>query len=128
MPGREAFEPQLHRWPFEPAPHGFGAQLNEQPLAAVLHRREPLWLKSDLGPLDINDNIRWSDLKGTGETRPTIIDRDFVVATVAAPTKAAEVVAEPGAAPVAAPAGGTRAPGKTPAGGTKAPSKPAAKK
>ena len=88
----------------------------------------PEFFEADLGPLDINDNIRWSDLKGTGETRPTIIDRDFVVATVAAPTKAAEVVAEPGAAPVAAPAGGTRAPGKTPAGGTKAPSKPAAKK
>ncbi len=88
----------------------------------------PEFFEADLGTLDINDNIRWSDLKGTGETRPTILDRDFVVATVAAPTKAAEVAAEPGAAPAAAPAGGTRAPGKSPAGGTKAPSKPAAKK
>ena len=88
----------------------------------------PEFFEADLGPLDINDNIRWSDLKGTGETKPTILDRDFVVATVAAPTKAPEVVAEPGAVAVAAPAGGTRAPGKSPAGGTKAPSKPAAKK
>ncbi len=88
----------------------------------------PEFFEADLGELDINDNVRWSDLKGTGEVRPTILDRDFVIATVAPPTKAQEVAAEPGGAPVAAPAGGTRAPGKAPAGGTKAPSKPAAKK
>ncbi len=71
----------------------------------------------DLTNLDINDNVRWSDIKHTDDVTPVIIDRDFVIATVAAPT----VVAEP--EPVAAPA----APA-APAKGTKAPAKPAAKK
>jgi large subunit ribosomal protein L25 len=71
----------------------------------------PAHFDADLGPLDINDNIRWSDLKGTEGIKPTITDRDFVIATVAAPTKMAETTAEP-----------------APAGGTKAPAKPAAKK
>ena len=71
----------------------------------------------DLGTLEINDNIRWHDLKGTENVKP-VIDRDFVVATVVPPTKI-EVVAEaaaPGAPAAAAPAkGGSRAPGKAPA-------------
>jgi large subunit ribosomal protein L25 len=71
----------------------------------------PAHFDADLGPLDINDNIRWSDLKGTEGIRPTITDRDFVIATVAAPTKMAESAEAP-----------------APAGGTKAPGKPAAKK
>ena len=73
--------------------------------------------EADLAALDINDNIRFSDLTGTAGARPTIADRDFVIATVVAPTKAPEPVAD-AAAPAAAPA----------KGGTKAPSKPAAKK
>ncbi len=66
----------------------------------------PERFEADLGALDINDNVRWSNLKGTENTRPTIGDRDFVVATVAPPTKmAAEPTAEAAvAAPVAAPA------------------------
>ena len=78
----------------------------------------PEAFEADLGALDINDNIRFSDLTGTQNVRPTITDRDFVVATVAAPTKAAEVPAAEGAA----------APAAAAKGGTKAPSKPAAKK
>ena len=80
---------------------------------------------ADLGALDINDNIRFSDLTGTADSKPTIADRDFVVATVAAPTKMADVpVAEGATAPAAA---GKAAPaGKAPA--AKAPAKPAAKK
>ena len=78
----------------------------------------PEAFEADLGALDINDNIRFSDLTGTADVKPTILDRDFVVATVAAPTKAAEVPVADGAAAPAAPA----------KGGTKAPSKPAAKK
>ncbi len=78
----------------------------------------PEGFDADLGALDINDNIRFSDLTGTANVKPTIADRDFVVATVAAPTKAAEVPAAEGAAAAAAPA----------KGGTKAPAKPAAKK
>ena len=70
----------------------------------------PPHFDADLGALDINDNVRWSDLKGTEGIKPTITDRDFVIATVAAPTKMAEAAEA------------------TPAGGSKAPSKPAAKK
>jgi large subunit ribosomal protein L25 len=78
----------------------------------------PEKFEADLGSLDINDNVRWSDLIGIGDTRPTIIDRDFVIATVAAPTKGAEPVAEEGAAAApAAPAKGGKAaaPAKAPA-------------
>ncbi len=64
----------------------------------------PEFFTADLGPLDINDNIRWSDLKGTGEAKPTITDRDFVIATIAPPTVVAEAAPAEGAA--AAPAKG----------------------
>ena len=69
----------------------------------------------DLGALDINDNVRWSDLKGTGDARPTILDRDFVIATIAPPTVSAEAQAEDAAAAAAAaaaPAKGKAAPKK----------------
>jgi large subunit ribosomal protein L25 len=106
----------------------------------------PERFEADLGTLDINDNVRWSDLIGRGDTRPTILDRDFVIATVAAPTKAQEVVAEDGAAgsptPAAAPAkgaapakaaaapakGGAPAKGAAPAKAAAPAAKPAAKK
>ena len=74
---------------------------------------------ADLGPLDINDNVRWSDLTGTENVAPVITGRDFVIATVAPPTKSAEPATDPNAPAAAA------APAK---GGTKAPAKPAAKK
>lgn len=90
----------------------------------------PEHFEADLGPLDINDNVRFSDLIGTGESRPTILDRDFVVATVAAPTKIADVpAAESAASP--APAKGAPAKGAAPvkaAPAKAAPAKPAAKK
>jgi large subunit ribosomal protein L25 len=75
---------------------------------------------ADLATLDFNDNVRWHDLKGRGEARPAI-DRDFVVATVAPPTKieasAAEAAAAPAAAkaPVAAKTAAAKAPAKAPA-------------
>jgi large subunit ribosomal protein L25 len=75
----------------------------------------PEKFEADLGALDINDNIRWTDLKGTGDARPTILDRDFVIATVAAPTVSAEALAETAAAAAAAaaaPAKGKAAPKK----------------
>jgi large subunit ribosomal protein L25 len=91
---------------------------------------------ANLADLDFNDNVRWHDLKGTEHARPVITDRDFVVATVAPPTKAVEVAAEAGAAApgaaaaapgAAAPAGGARAPAAAGAragsGGTRAPGK-----
>ncbi len=91
--------------------------------------RIPERFEVDLGQLDINDNVRWHDLKGIEGLRPAILDRDFVVATVAPPTKMAEVAAEPAAGaptPAAAPAKG--APAGKGAASAKAPAKPAAKK
>jgi large subunit ribosomal protein L25 len=79
----------------------------------------------DLSTLDIGDNVRWHDLKGTEGVRPAITDRDFVIATIAPPTKSAEAPADAAAAaPAAAPAkGGKAAPAAKPA-----PAAPAAKK
>lgn len=64
----------------------------------------PDHFEADLGPLDINDNIRWHDLKGTETARPTITDRDFVVATIAPPTVVTETAPVQGEPAVAAPA------------------------
>jgi large subunit ribosomal protein L25 len=83
----------------------------------------PPHFDADLGGLDINDNVRWSDLTGTDGVRPTIADRDFVVATVAAPTKGAEPVADPNAPAAAAAA---PAKGAAPAKAAAAPAKGAA--
>ena len=87
---------------------------------------------ANLGELDINDNVRWSDLTGTENVAPTITGRDFVIATVAPPTKAPElpgdvetpVAAAPGKAGASKPASPSKggAPAKAPA------AKPAAKK
>ena len=77
--------------------------------------------QADLASLEINDNVRFSDLAGIGSSRPVITDRDFVIATVA-PSKAAEAALAEAAAAAAAPAvkAGKAAP--------KAAAKPAAKK
>ncbi len=86
---------------------------------------------ADLSGLDFNDNVRWHDLKGIEGTQPVITGRDFVIATVAPPTKITEAAAEttataaPAAAAPAAPAAKAPA-GKAPAG--KAPAKAAARK
>jgi len=83
----------------------------------------PEHFTADLTGLEINDNIRWSDLKGTDGIKPAIIDRDFVIASLAS-TKGMEAAAAE-AAPAAAAAG------KAPAKGKAAPAaaaKPAAKK
>lgn len=58
---------------------------------------------ADMANLDFNDNVRWHDLKGAENARPVITDRDFVVATVAPPTKTTETAEQ--AAAAAAPAG-----------------------
>lgn len=79
---------------------------------------------ADLAGLDINDNVRWSSLQGTDGMQPVITDRDFVIATVAPPTKSQEP--EPAPAAAAAPAKAAPAKGAAPA---KAPAaKPAGKK
>jgi large subunit ribosomal protein L25 len=71
----------------------------------------------DLGTLEINDNIRWHDLKGTENCKSVILDRDFVVATIAPPLVSAEQLAAEAAAAAAAAAakggkGGKGAPKK----------------
>ena len=75
----------------------------------------PERFNADLGGLDFNDNVRWHDLTGTEGARPVITDRDFVIATVAPPTKLAEPAAEAtpaaAAAPVAAAAAAPAKPG-----------------
>jgi large subunit ribosomal protein L25 len=78
---------------------------------------------ANLADLDFNDNVRWHDLKGNEGARPAITDRDFVIATVAPPTKALEVAAEPGAAAAgaAAPAAGAAARAPAAGGAAKAP-------
>jgi large subunit ribosomal protein L25 len=58
---------------------------------------------ADLDGLDFNDNVRWHDLKGIEGTQPVITGRDFVVATVAPPTKMTEAAAEAAPTAVAAP-------------------------
>jgi large subunit ribosomal protein L25 len=92
----------------------------------------PEKFEADLGGLDINDNIRWHNLLNVGDAKPTIVDRDFVIATVAPPTVITEAAADPNApvAAAAAPAkGGAKAPGKAAAAApAKAAPKPAAKK
>jgi large subunit ribosomal protein L25 len=78
----------------------------------------PEQFSADLASLDFNDAVRWEDLKGTENTR-SVIDRNFVVATVAPPTKQTEVSAEPAAAAVAAPVAAA-APAAAPARGAAA--------
>ena len=73
----------------------------------------------DLGEATIGDSLRWSAVKLTYGTK-SVIDRDFVVATVAPPTVIEEVVA----APVAA----APPPAKGKGGKAAAPAAPAKKK
>ncbi len=56
----------------------------------------------DLTGLNIGDSIHWSAIKAPEGVRPAITDRDFTVATIAAPTKMAEAPAAAEAAPAAA--------------------------
>ncbi|RYI99221.1 MAG: 50S ribosomal protein L25/general stress protein Ctc [Acetobacteraceae bacterium] len=84
----------------------------------------------DLAAAEIGDSLRWSVVKDQFGTK-SVIDRDFVVATVAAPT-VVEDIAPVAAAPVeAAPAkgkGGKGAPAKAAAAAPAAAKAPAKKK
>lgn len=75
----------------------------------------------DLADAKIGDSLRWSAVKDQAGTKPVIAGRDFVVATLAAPT----VVED---APVAAPAAPEAAKQKNPAGAAAASTKGPAKK
>ena len=76
---------------------------------------------ADLGALEINDNVRFSDLKGTEGTRATITERDFVIASIASVQQNAADAAEDAAKAEAAAAAAA-------AKGGKGAAKPAAKK
>lgn len=97
--------------------------------------RIPHSLMVDLAGKDIGDSIHISHIPLPEGVRPTIADRDFTVATVAAPTIQAEEEVKPVAAAEAAPAatgaGAGAAPGAAPAApaaGAAAPKKDAGKK
>ena len=81
----------------------------------------------DLGAAEIGDSLRWSVVKDQFGTK-SVVDRDFVVATVAAPTVVEEIAPVVVAPVEAAPAqgkGGKAAPAKAaaPASAAKAPAK-----
>jgi large subunit ribosomal protein L25 len=63
----------------------------------------PAAFEIDLGDAGIGDSLRWSAVKDTFGTR-AVLDRDFVVATIAAPTVQEEVAPPPAPAAPAAPA------------------------
>ena len=46
----------------------------------------PEFFTVDLSALDINDNVRWDDLKGTENVTPLVHIPNFVIATIAAPS------------------------------------------
>jgi large subunit ribosomal protein L25 len=63
---------------------------------------------ADLTGLEVNANIRWSNLKGTEGAKPISTEGDFVIASVAA-TKGMEAAATAEAAPAAAKGKGGKA-------------------
>jgi large subunit ribosomal protein L25 len=79
----------------------------------------PDYFVANLADLDFNDNVRWHDLQGAENMRP-VIGRDFVIATVAPPTKAVEVATEAGPAAIAAAPAAAAAAAPAPAAARKA--------
>ncbi|MCC7282070.1 MAG: 50S ribosomal protein L25/general stress protein Ctc [Acetobacteraceae bacterium] len=76
----------------------------------------------DLGALDIGDSVHWSGVEAPEGIRPVISDRDFTIASVAAPTKMAEAAPTAEATPASAvpSAKGGDKPAAAPAAGAKA--------
>ncbi len=73
----------------------------------------PAAFEIDLAEAGIGDSLRWSAVKDAFGTR-AVVDRDFVVATIAAPTVQEEEVVAPPPAP-AAPAAPAKGAAKAPA-------------
>ncbi len=73
----------------------------------------PAAFEIDLADAGIGDSLRWSAVKDAFGTR-AVVDRDFVVATIAAPTVQEEEVVAPPPAP-AAPAAPAKGAAKAPA-------------
>ncbi|HEV7264946.1 MAG TPA: 50S ribosomal protein L25/general stress protein Ctc [Falsiroseomonas sp.] len=78
----------------------------------------------DLAEVKIGDNLRWSSIKDHQGARPGIVGRDFMVASVAAPTVELEAAPAAPAAPEPAKGKGKAAPAK--GGAAPAAAKPAA--
>ena len=62
----------------------------------------PEGFSADLSKLDIHDNVRWEDLKGTEHVTPVQHIPNFVIATIAAPTVEADEADEDAATTEAA--------------------------
>ena len=105
-----------------------GGQLGGVPFRVVQEELPGGALKVTLeGALDIGDSVHWSAVQAPEGIRPVITDRDFTIASVAAPTKMAEVAATaeaPLASAVPSAKGGDKPAAAAPAAGAK----PAAKK
>ena len=73
----------------------------------------PTGFEIDLAEAGLGDSLRWSAVKDTFGTK-AVLDRDFVVATIAAPTVQEEVAPPPAApaAPAAPAKGAAKAPAK----------------
>ena len=69
----------------------------------------PEGFEIDLAEANLGDSLRWSAVKDTFGTK-AVLDRDFVVATIAAPTVVEEVAPPP--APAAPAKGAAKAPAK----------------
>ena len=80
----------------------------------------PEFFEIDLASAEIGDSLRWSAVKDHHGTK-SVIDRDFVVVTIAPPTVEVEVAPAPAAAAPAAPAKGGK--GAAPAKAAAAPAK-----
>ncbi len=78
----------------------------------------PDTLTADLSGLEIHDSVHISHIALPEGAKPVIGDRDFTIASVAAPTVAVAEEAAPAAA-AAAPAAAAKAPAKAPAKGGK---------
>ena len=90
--------------------------------------RVPERFEIDLGEAKIGDGLRWSAVKENYGARPVIAGRDFMIASVAAPTTEAEA-APAAAAPAPAPDAKGKGKAAAPAKGGAAPAaaaKPAA--
>lgn len=72
----------------------------------------PEQFEIDMASATIGDSLRWSNVADAKGTKPVIVGRDFVVATIAPPTVEEEVVIQAPAATPAAPAKGKAAKGK----------------
>lgn len=81
----------------------------------VLADNIPENLTADLTGLDLNDSVHISAIKLPAGSKPTITDRDFTIATIAAPSGFSEAEEAPAEAAAAPAAGKAAAPAAKPA-------------